>query len=77
MSEIKKEDGKELHWYSFTFITSSFGCTEYKQTYMGYTDKKVKAKDIDEAKDVCGIEGPGALINLSYLGCMGKEEFSS
>jgi hypothetical protein len=44
---------------------------------MGYTDKKVKAKDIDEARDACGIEGSGALINLSYLGCMGEEEFSS
>lgn len=70
ISRIFTKD-KKWHWYSFTFTNSKESIT----TYRGYSNKYLRLKDIELARERCNISMPAVTMDISYLGRMTVEFF--
>ncbi|WP_426994432.1 hypothetical protein [Methylomonas sp. CM2] len=66
-----------MHWFCFSYYgqCNETGRQATASAYVGYPGREVTAPMIDKNKKVAGVTGDSALIAVSYLGEMTREEF--
>jgi len=72
---------EELHWFCFSYVgdhaeASISTGTVHGSTYTGYAEKKITIKNIKENKAYAKMSEDSAVVSISYLGHMTREEFT-
>jgi len=72
-----QEDHSAVHWFCFSYTgkCSETGGPATASAYVGYLGRVVTRPMIESNKAVAGVTEDSALIAVSYLGEMTREEF--